>query len=88
MEPVQSLAQCFGSACGSSVIINGPTPSKRYEDLAEPSGMPFKVAACFFVLYAGKHSICFDSDALVNANSMLVTLAFTDRPQSAVVTGS
>ena len=47
MEPVQSLAQCFGSACGSSVIINGPTPSTRYEDLAEPSGMPFKVAACF-----------------------------------------
>ena len=26
--------------------------------------------------------------ALVNANSMLVTLAFTDGPQAAVVTGS
>ena len=47
MEPVQSLAQCFGSACGSSVIINGPTTSTWYKDLAEPSGMTFKVAACF-----------------------------------------
>ena len=53
MEPVQSLAQCFGSACGSSVISNGLTPSTLYEDLAKPSGMPYKVAACFFVLYAG-----------------------------------
>ena len=87
MEPVQSLAQCFGSACGSSVIINGPTPSTRYEDLAEPSGMPFKVATCF--LYYMQVNIAFAlTDALVNANSMLVTLAFTDRPQSAVVTGS
>ena len=57
MEPVQSLAQSFGLACGSSVIINGLTVSTGYEDLAEPSGMPFKVAACF--LYYMQVNIAF-----------------------------
>ena len=83
MEPVQSLAQCFGSACSSSVIINGPTPSTRYKDLAEPSGMPFKAAACF--LYYMQVNMVF---ALTLLHWMLVTLAFTDGPQAAVVTGS
>ena len=40
------MAQCSGSACGSNVIIHGPTLSTQCEDLAKPDGMPFKVAAC------------------------------------------
>ena len=40
------MAQCSGSACGSSVIIHGTTLSTQCEDLAKPGGMPFKVAAC------------------------------------------
>ena len=38
----------------------------------------FQSSCLFIVLYAGKHGICFDLGALVNANTMLVTLAFID----------
>ena len=38
----------------------------------------FQSSCLFIVLYAGKHGICFDPDALVNANTMLVALAFID----------
>ena len=68
-------------------LLMGRHRPRGNKDLAEPSGMPFKVAACF--LYYMQVNMAFAlTDALVNANSMLVALAFTDRPQSAVVTGS
>ena len=59
------MAQCSGSAGGSSVIIYGPTLSTQFEDLAKPGGMPFKVAACllYYSLYKKKrkHYIIFNN---------------------------
>ena len=72
------MAQCSGSAGGSSVIIYGPTLSTQFEDLAKTRWDAFQSSCLFIVLYAGKHGICFDLGALVNANTMLVTLAFID----------
>ena len=72
------MAQSSGSAGGSSVIILWADAVHTVRRPSRTRWDAFQSSCLFIVLFAGKHGICFDLDALVNANTMLVTLAFID----------
>ena len=72
------MAQSSGSAGGSSVIILWADTVHTVRRPSRTRWDAFQISCLFIVLFAGKHGICFDLDALVNANTMLVTLAFID----------